>query len=56
MEDFQEHTTESHPLFIEEKYDEEINHPRPAEEKEQQEEHFISCSEPVSEHPLSEVS
>jgi hypothetical protein len=36
MQDFQEHTANSHPLFIEEKYYEEINHPRPAEDVEQQ--------------------
>jgi hypothetical protein len=35
MKDFQEHTTESYPLFNKEKYCEEINHPWPAEVTEQ---------------------
>jgi hypothetical protein len=85
MQDFQEHTAKSHPLFFEEKYYEEINHPRPVEDAEQQikeqifptglvyddyefdpwerheeekeqHEYFISCPEPVSEKPSSEVS
>jgi alpha-galactosidase/6-phospho-beta-glucosidase family protein len=34
MQDFQEHTTEPYPLFIKEKYYEEINHPGPAEDTE----------------------
>jgi hypothetical protein len=80
MQDFQEHTTEPYPLFIKEKYYEEINHPEQhdeeqsfptvpvyddyesdpwesyEEEKEQQKGQFISCPEPVSEQPSSEVS
>jgi hypothetical protein len=36
MQDFQEHTSESYPLFTKEKYYEEINHPGPAEDTEQQ--------------------
>jgi hypothetical protein len=36
MQDFQEHTTESYPLFNKEKYCEEINRPWPAEITEQQ--------------------
>jgi hypothetical protein len=36
MQDFQEHTTESYPLFTKGKYCEEINHPWPAGITEQQ--------------------
>jgi hypothetical protein len=80
MQDFQEHTAKSYPLFIKEKYYEEINHPEQhdeeqsfptvpvyddyesdpwesyEEEKEQQKGKFISCLEPASEQPSSEVS
>jgi hypothetical protein len=36
MQDFQEHTTESCPLFSKENYHEEISHPRPAKSTKQQ--------------------
>ena len=36
MQDFQEHTVKSHPLFLEEKYYEEIIHLGPAEDIDQQ--------------------
>jgi hypothetical protein len=35
MQDFQEHTTDPCPLFINENYHEEINHPGPAEDTKQ---------------------
>jgi hypothetical protein len=35
MKDFQQHATESFPLYIEEKHCMEISHPRPAEDQEQ---------------------
>ena len=41
MQDFQEHTKESYPLFTKEKYYEEINHPGPAEDTKQQSEEQI---------------
>jgi hypothetical protein len=36
MQDFQEHTVEPCPLFINKNYYEEISHPGPAEDVEQQ--------------------
>jgi hypothetical protein len=87
MQDFQEQTTESYPLFTNEEYYEEILHPWPLEDPEQQIEEkrfptglvydgyesdpweiheeepeeqqkgwFISCSEPIREHPSPEIS
>jgi hypothetical protein len=61
MKDFQDHTIEPFPLLIKEKHRVEINYPGPAEDTEQhvKEElsgQFISCPEPVSEQPSSEVS
>jgi hypothetical protein len=47
MQDFQEHTAEPYPLFINENYYEEIGHPWPAEDIEQQVEEKIFPMGPV---------
>jgi hypothetical protein len=47
MQDFQEKTAEPYPLFIKEEYYEEINHPGPAEDVEQQIEEKIFPTGPV---------